>query len=280
MKTTYKIAAARAIYRAVRAGRALAGRDDRVIVAREGITYDLELSQGIDLAIYLGNIYERQTKAALRKLVSPGTLVLDIGANIGAHTLHLAQLVGPTGRVLAFEPTDYAFHKLSRNLELNPSLASRVTAFPCFLTANEADQIPPAIYSSWPLTKETGLHSKHLGREMGTGLARARSLDSVLTELADRKVHLIKLDVDGFECEVLRGATKVLHDMRPIFVMELAPYVLEERATSLDELISFFIPNGYSFYDERTFAPLPSSAKELHKLIADGSGINAIARAN
>ena len=116
MKTTHKIAGARAMYRVVRAGRAMLGRTDRDVVVRGGINYELDLSQGIDFAIYLGNIYERQTKAALRRLVSPGSLVLDIGANIGAHTLHLASLVGPTGRVMAFEPTDYAFGKLRRNL--------------------------------------------------------------------------------------------------------------------------------------------------------------------
>lgn len=278
MKTSRKIAAARALYHAIHAGRTLLGRTDQEIAVRDGITYDLDISQGIDFAIYLANIYERQTKAALRKLVVPGSLVLDIGANIGAHTLHLAQCVGPEGRIIAFEPTDFAFRKLRRNLDLNPSLAARVAACHCFLTKNDADNVPSAIYSSWPLARGADLHEKHLGREMRTESAQARSLDSVLTELADRKVQLVKLDVDGFECDVLRGATTLLRDVRPIFVMELAPYVLEERGTSLEELMSHFIPNGYAFYNESTYKPLPSSAEELHRLISDGGGINAIAR--
>jgi FkbM family methyltransferase len=278
MKTIHKIATARAIYHAIHAGRTLLGRTDQEIVVRDDVSYDLDLSQGIDFAIFLGNIYERQTKAALRKLVSPGSLVLDIGANIGAHTLHLAQLVGPNGRVMAFEPTDFAFRKLSRNLKLNPSLAARVEAHHCFLTANDGAGVPNAIYSSWPLAVEAGLHAKHLGREMQTESAQARSLDSVLRELGDRKVQLVKLDVDGFECDVLRGATALLRDARPIFVMELAPYVLEERGTSLDELVSYFAPNGYIFRDERTAKPLPSSAAELKRLIGDGEGINVVAR--
>src|SRR5260370_36468584 len=214
MKQTDKVAAARAMYRVVRAARALAGRTDHEVVVRDGISYDLDLSQGIDFAIYLGNIYERQTKAALRKLVSSAALVLDVGANIGAHTLHLAQLVGPNGRVIAFEPTDFAFRKLGRNLELNPQLKSRVTACHCFLTEHDEDQVPSAIYSNRPLARDAGLHAKHLGREMRTEAARARSLDSVLSELADRKVQLVKLDVDGVECDVLRGATALLRDVR------------------------------------------------------------------
>jgi FkbM family methyltransferase len=151
MKMTHKIAGARAIYRVVRAGRAILGRSDRDVVVRGSINYELDLSQGIDFAIYLGNIYERQTKAALRRLFSPGSLVLDIGANIGTHTLHLAELVG--GRVIAFEPTDFAFRKLGRNLKLNPQLKARVTACHCFLTQHDKDQVPSAIYSSWPLAR-------------------------------------------------------------------------------------------------------------------------------
>lgn len=280
MKTSHKIGAARVIYHAVHAGRAFLGRTDRQIVVRNGVTYDLDLSQGIDFAIYLGGMFERNTALALSKLTKPSSLVLDIGANIGAHTLHLANLVGPSGRVMAFEPTDFAFRKLRSNLDLNPSLISRVEAFHCFLTASDEASVPSTIYSSWPLAEEAGLHAKHLGREMPTESAQARSLDSLLSERADRKVQLVKLDVDGFECDVLRGATSMLRDARPIFVMELAPYVLEERGASLDQLLSYFIPNGYVIYDERTQKRLPSAAKELQRMLGDGASMNVIVRAD
>jgi FkbM family methyltransferase len=278
MKTSTKIAAARAIYSVVHVGRSLFGLTDQQVTIRDGIAYDLDLSQGIDFAIFLANIYERSTRAALRRLVQPGTLVLDIGANIGAHTLTLGQLVGPAGRVLAFEPTDYAYVKLNRNLQLNPELARRVSAYHCFLTKADANPVPTAIYSSWPLANEPGLHAKHLGREMRTESAQARSLDSVLAEFADRPVSLVKIDVDGFECDVLKGATKLLSDTRPVFVMELAPYVLEERGASLSELVSFFSPRGYRFYNERTNKLLPSSVTELLGMIGDGENINVVAK--
>jgi FkbM family methyltransferase len=278
MKTAQKIAGARAIYRLVHAGRRLFGRTDHAVVVRDGVTYDLDLSQGIDFAVYLGGIYERSTARALTKLITPSALVLDIGANIGAHTLRLAKLVGPHGRVLAFEPTDFAFGKLQRNLSLNPSLASRVSSFHCFLAGNGEAAVPDAIYSSWPLVGGTELHAKHLGREMRTDLAKARSLDSVLAENAGCSVQLVKLDVDGYECQVLRGATQLLRVDRPIFVMELAPYVLEERGSSLAELLSFFVPNGYELYSEEADKRLPSNADELQGLIADGESMNVIAR--
>jgi hypothetical protein len=81
MKTAHKIGLARAAYRAIHFGRTIIDQSDRCVVTRAGLNYDLDLSQGIDFAIYLG-IFERSTRKALRKLVEPSALVLDIGANI------------------------------------------------------------------------------------------------------------------------------------------------------------------------------------------------------
>ena len=279
MKTVHKLALARVAYRGVRSARALIGLSDRCLATRNGVTYDLDLSQGIDLAIFLGNMFERGTQNALRKWVKPSSLVLDIGANIGAHSLPLAQLVGPTGRVLSFEPTDYAYRKLRRNLDLNPGLATRVTTFHCFLAEKDGGTTPESIYSSWPLTGNEGLHAKHQGQAMPTNTARAASIDRILAEMGNPVVQLVKLDVDGFETDVLRGATLLLRDSRPVFLMELSPYVLDERGSSLEELLACFAPHDYRFYHERSERMLPLAPDELRHLVGDGASINVIARA-
>ena len=279
MKTVHKIGLARAAYRVLHVSRACLGKSDRCVVIRDDIVYDLDLSQGIDLAIYLRS-FERETRKALRRLVTPSSTILDIGANIGAHTLLLAQLAGPRGSVLSFEPTEFAFRKQTRNLALNPDLAKRVTAFHCLLAADDDISMPQEIYSSWPLKNSNNLHAKHLGQAMPTESANVRRLDGILAEMDNPQVQLVKLDVDGFECDVLRGAPALLQNCRPIFVMELAPYVLEERGGSLEELLSYFTPYGYRFYDERTERALPVTATELSKLIRDGESINIIARAD
>jgi FkbM family methyltransferase len=279
MRTANKIALARLAYRAIHVARSMGGYSDRCIVQRDGVNFDLDLSQGIDFAIYLAT-FERETKNALKGLVKPSSVVLDIGANIGIHTMLLAKLVGPSGRVLSFEATDYAVQKLRRNLDLNSQLAERVTLFHCFLAAKDGGDVPDSIYSSWPLTESKALHNKHLGLAMPTNTTYARSIDGILAELDGLSVQLVKIDVDGFECEVLRGATALLRDSRPIFMMELSPYVLEEHGSSLEELLSFFVPNGYRFFHERTGHQLPSAAAELHRLAGDGESMNVVARAN
>lgn len=279
MNTVQKIFVARAIYRLVRSLRSAVGLKDTVVVSRNGVIYELDLSEGIDLAVYLNDYFERNTRRALDRLVVPSSVVLDIGANIGAHTLHLAKLVGPAGQVLALEPTDFAYRKLRRNIELNPALEPRIKTYQSFVADGSGRNVPEEIYSSWPLQSNEQLHAKHLGRKMTTSAATAVSVDGLLSRMGGRVVSLIKLDVDGFECEVLRGARETLRNSRPVFVMELAPHVLEERGTSLDELMSFFVPNGYSFHDERSFEMLPSTAEGLNRMIPKNGSINVVARA-
>jgi FkbM family methyltransferase len=278
MKTAHKIAAARLAYRIVHACRGLIGRGDEIMVTRDGLRYALDLAQGVDFAIYLFGHFEPSTARACARLVRPGAEILDIGANIGAHTLHLARLAGATGHVLAFEPTAYAFAKLQRNLALNPELAPRVTAFQCFLGAGDEARPAERIYAGWPLVGGKELHAKHRGEAMPTTGAVLRSLDGLLAERGWPRIDFVKLDVDGYECEVLAGAQAMLQRSRPVFIMELSPYVLEEHGASLARLMNCFLPLGYRFYRERDETPLPDDPAQLAAMIGDGASINAIAR--
>src|SRR5271166_2308194 len=122
-----KMSIARMMNRVVRLGRRLAGQGMRTRCSRRGVTWDLDLDEGIDLSIYLLGAYEPAMLRAYSSVIRGGDVVFDIGANIGAHTMHFARLVGPAGRVFAFEPTDYAAAKIRLNLSINPELARRVS---------------------------------------------------------------------------------------------------------------------------------------------------------
>jgi tRNA G37 N-methylase Trm5 len=99
MKTVTKMRAAAGMYRVISTVRKLVGGGDLVRVVRNGLVWELDLSEGIDLAIFLFGQFESATAKAIERLVRPGAIVLDIGANIGAHTLPLARLVGSEGKV-------------------------------------------------------------------------------------------------------------------------------------------------------------------------------------
>lgn len=249
-----------------------------MIVSRDGLNYELDISEGIDLSIYMMGRFEPATTRALEKLVKPGATVLDIGANIGAHTLRIARSVGPQGRVVCFEPTDYAFMKLMRNISLNRDLMPRVTAIQAFLTSGAADGPPPEIHSSWPLVEDGSVHAQHFGKLKSTTQAAGRALDDVLAELGIVDVDIVKMDVDGFECLVLAGAAHLIRRCQPVFIMELAPYVLEETGFSLKELFDHLVPIGYNFYDEKTGEKLIGDASTIAANIPLGASRNVIAR--
>jgi hypothetical protein len=86
------------------------------------------------------------------------------------------------------------------------------------------------------------------------------------------------MDVDGAECDVLSGATRMMSVNKPIFVMEWTPYTLQEQGRTFEEMMSFFIPLGYRFYHQRTGKELPSDAMAAARMIRHGESINVIGR--
>ena len=279
LTTKTKVALAGIAYRAIAAGRAIAGRDDCVTVRRGGITWCLDLREGIDFSIYLLGAFERSTVTSLRKLARAGSVIFDIGANIGAHTLGLAQSAGPTGRVFAFEPTDFAFAKLKRNLALNPELQLRTQAQQILLAAEPGAALPAKIYASWPLMADEPVHPKLRGRLNTTLGARVDTLDGFVEREGLDRLDLIKIDVDGHEYPVLKGGARTVARFQPDLLMEMSPYVQAEQNYEFGALVELLRTASYTLQNASTWKPLPVDAKELEALIPDGAGINVIARA-
>lgn len=276
LNTKAKIRIARMLYRAIVFARRLIGAPETVEVNRHGIRWRLDLREGIDLAIYLMGYFERETVRAYSRLLRPGDTALDIGANIGAHTLPLARCVASQGMVIAFEPTCYAYTKLRINVDINPTLATQIRSEQMMLVGSSETALSETIYSSWPLTRNLRalVHPKHQGMAMDTSGARAVPLDQYLMESGVGKVDFIKMDVDGHEREVLQGALDMLRRDRPTILMEIMPYGLEEHGTSLNELFSTLKSLNYLMFD-LVGAPLPMDAS-LVNLIPTAGGINVI----
>jgi FkbM family methyltransferase len=277
LTTKTKIAGARAVYRTLRLLGLAAQPGERVRVQRSGIQWELDLGEGIDFAIFLLGAFERSTLNALKELVKAGDTVLDIGANIGAHTLHLANAVGPEGRVFAFEPTDFAFGKLTRNLAINPDLQQRVIASQLFLVDKLGTERQAEIYSSWPLEQAGDQHPKHLGKLQSTSNASTETLDQFAARNHFSRVDLIKIDVDGHELPVLKGGRELLRNFGPTLVMELSPYIHSEEGNSFEELIDILRDCGYSLKDLKSGQPVKLDAAHLTRVVPDGAGINVVA---
>ena len=276
ISTRTRIGCARAAYRAISLVRG-AGRGDEVTVRRGGHRWRLDLREGIDLSIYLFGSFEPGVVRSYRRLVRPGHVAVDVGANIGAHTLPLAAAVGATGRVFAFEPTGWAFAKLRANLELNPSLHDRVTAEQVMLVRPGEPVVPGQVYSSWPLTSGDELHPLHRGRLRSAADARAATLDEYAAGAGIERMDFVKLDVDGAEPDVLVGAAGVIGAFKPTIVTELAPY-LYDGTSGFEDMIAALAGHGYRIEHLRTGRALPADPAFLRSRLPAGSSMNVLCR--
>jgi FkbM family methyltransferase len=276
LSTRQKVTIARLLNRTIRLARSILHKPMQGEFTRNRLRWLLDLNEGIDLAIYLFGAFERDLVRCYSKQINAGATVLDIGANIGAHTLPLARATGPTGRVIAVEATSYAIGKLRTNLSLNPELQFRVAPVHALLVANSADSAESHIYSSWPLNDQGTTHPVLSGALKSVGAARICTVDQLVTEMSLPSVDFVKLDVDGHELSVLRGAAKTVEAYHPRIIMEMAPYCHADKPGQFEALVDWLGAAGYHFTHVETGRPLPSTASKLIKHIPQGGSINVL----
>jgi FkbM family methyltransferase len=166
---------------------------------------------------------EPETVAWIERFVLPGDVVFDIGANVGAYSFVADRVTQGNCTVYAFEPSFSTFAQLSRNVALN---ASQGRVIPVFLALSDVNGLVTFNYSS--LAPGAALHALGDSKDgQGTPFRPALSqpvlsyrLDDFIAHFAARMPNHIKLDVDGVELKVLRGASRTLGDpgLRSIMV--------------------------------------------------------------
>lgn len=277
LKTSQKILIATLLSRVVLGVRKILGLGVQAVVTRHGVKWALDLNEGIDFSIYLLGAFEPLTQRQFPKFIGSGDIVIDIGANIGAHTLPLAQMVGKNGRVVAVEPTEYAASKLRKSVALNENLRGQIEIRQRMLVSGVEEEIPGTIYSSWPLIHATGdLHEEHKGRLMSTAGSEKSTLDELVDELKLDKVNALKLDIDGNEYSVLKGAERTLSKFHPVIFMEVAPYVFHEEA-DFDGMIELLGSHGYQLTHISNGKKIPSDPSQIREMVPAGGSINVIA---
>lgn len=213
----------------------LAGTDgfNRCVRAREGFVLynvnDLYVGQAIERYGEYGEI-EAQL---LRQLVPAGGVAVEVGANLGTHTLVLARSVGPSGWVVAYEPQRIVFQALCANLALNSltqvdARQSAVGAEPGQVLIPDIDYHRPGNFGG---VEVSAFASGHPVRKV--------RLDDDL-DLA--RLDLIKIDVEGMELDVLRGADRLLRRFQPVLYLE------NDRIDRSAALISHLFALGYRLY--------------------------------
>jgi len=228
------------------------GKEKRV-VERDGIKFEIDLSEGIELSLFLfGNFQKHVTQNAFLSIKDNFTIV-DVGANVGLMTLQFAKLV-PNGKVYSFEPTFYALERLKKNLSLNEELAKRVTVINSFVSETSTNAPNIVAFSSWKVNGERGNndHPVHLGTPKSTEGVPAISLDDFAESQQLDKIDFIKIDTDGHEYEVFKGARKAIAKYKPKIIFEIGLYVMDEKNISFDFYYTYFRDLNYKLIDTKT----------------------------
>ncbi len=245
--TLIRLAIARSIYRAAR----LIWRDEHYRICRGGIYYEVDLSEALDLALVLFGHFQRHVTCAKYFSLPADGVVLDVGANFGLMALRFAQLA-PQGQVYAFEPTDYAFGKLKRNLDLNAELAARITPVQTFVSDSAIPARPIPAYSSWKVDgRPKNVHPIHGGLLCAGDSARVTTIDELCEARQINRVDLIKVDTDGHEYWVLRGAARTLERDHPVIIFEVGMYLMKERGVTFEEYVDYLAPLGYRLVNSK-----------------------------
>jgi len=164
-------------------------------------------------AFYTGDL-DRKISWVCSRIVKPGDTVLDIGANVGIVSLWLAKLVGDKGKVHAFEPNPELQKLLNKTIQRNN--AFNIHSHPVALGSK------PGQMELRVLESNTGSGSLIFDYDLTKCCiipVPVQTLDSIVAKEKIETIRLIKIDVEGFEGEVLRGGSHVLESVRPQAVL-------------------------------------------------------------
>ena len=247
--TRIKIFGARFLYKLTTL---FVGKEKRVI-DRDGIKYEVDLAEGMELSLFLFGRFQGHITNNQFLKIGPDFTIIDIGANVGLMTMQFAKLV-PKGSVWSFEPTFYALERLKRNLALNPELTRSVTVINSFVS--EKSDVSPQIvaYSSWKVNGEkgTGDHPVHLGTPKNSEGVPSITLNDFAEKQGLQRIDFIKIDTDGHEYEVFKGADRVIARFKPVIIFELGLYVMDEKNIKFDFYFKYFEKLNYRLFDTKS----------------------------
>lgn len=202
----------------------------------------LVVNESVGWTCFRERRWDPHVEACVRTLLRPGQTAIDVGANIGYFTAVLAQCVGPGGRVWAFEPVPETYELLTLCRALN----EYVQVTPMRVALGAANGSIEITYDR----RHSGIATMHPDQVAGHAQrVELRSLDTLVsTGEVGRRPDLIKVDVEGHELDVLRGARNTIRETSPIIVLELNERTARVAGWTLAELAELLRSLGdYSF---------------------------------
>jgi FkbM family methyltransferase len=215
-------------------------------VVRDGAIFIVHPGVPLGWHIAFFGTYEPELRDVFRAVLPMGGVAVDVGANVGWHTMLMARLVGELGRVLAAEPNPSVRVRLGQHIELNR--LQNIEIVPHALA--EADG---ATDFQAPDADDPSAGDGHMVAPSEPGQARivrieSRTLDTICTAARIERLDLIKIDVEGFEWPVLEGGKQMIARFRPHIVFEYIEEYSSRGGGTPQALGAFFARHRYRLY--------------------------------
>ncbi len=229
---------------------------------RAGLRWVLNPSDYPQRNLFWLGEHDRWDTYHIKKLLPKGAVVCDVGANFGYYSLVLAAFLKGNGRLFAFEPNPTTRIRLERNIALN-DLGDVIAVIPYALSDEPGTLRMTSIGAS-----NTG--GAYICRAGETEI-EVTTLDSICARQQLTRLDFVKIDVEGFEARVLRGADYCLRTFQPILLVELMSEQLERAGSTPAEVASLLRDYGYVLHvTERDrllpLAELPSGSQLINAL--------------
>lgn len=192
------------------------------------------------------NSFEAKELQFVARFLRPGMTVLDVGAHHGLYTLLISKRIGRRGRVIAFEPSPRERKRLVRHLRVNR--CSNVTVEPCALGdfTGQADLFVVSKLEDWC----NSLRPPATNQSTSKIRVAVRRADDVLEALGTEHVDFVKIDVEGAELSVLKGAIRILRDsrLRPGILAEVQDFRTKAWGYAAREILEFLEQLKYRWF--------------------------------
>jgi FkbM family methyltransferase len=223
----------------------------------DGYVFPVDRGTLLGWSVHFFGTYEPEVQTEIRRHLKPGAIAIDVGANVGWHTLLMAARAGSTGRVYAFEPNDSTRRRLVSAVEANDlaqvtvdrrAVADLVGAggFQAPLAGHVWDGTGRLIAS--PAQDRREGRERQEGQEGQTTRIACTTLDAFVAERQIKRLALVKIDVEGWELSVLRGARHVLSALRPVVVFEYDPAYVSRSGGAAEDLTRCWSDADYELF--------------------------------
>lgn len=219
----------------------------------EGLKININTSSFIEWMIFFHGTYEPQIRTLLHKLVEPGAIFLDVGANIGVHVLPASLYAGLGGRVIAFEPQPEILEKLKANVALNGLGNVEIEEYALSDSPGEME-----LFSFGERGANEGISSlyrEHSGNLTRKFLVKVARLDEVVAQKKLPRIDFIKIDTEGNDFRVILGGERSISTFRPYVLFEFDESSWALAGSGADKLGSFWDKHKYRLYsiEEKRF---------------------------